>query len=376
MFTLLHRSVVIIALAVLSMLLTTGGESTHDLRILRVGVLLLLIMEGVLLLKSVFDSERAGEGMKGTAMSIFSVFAILVVLEAAFMFVPRSHGVGHTLGAQLWFKKYWKPVNSMGYRDAEPVKGQGRAIFFVGDSFTAGHGLRHIGDRFSNVAGAHLQAAGRPSSVMNLGRNGMDTRQEYADMVSFIEKTGIEPEAIVLQYFGNDIDGSAARSGLRFQGFGPYEGVSSTVTRLVRSSYLFNYLYWLVPRGDVSSYLDYIENAYQQPDIMALHLEDLRAFKALADSNQIPLVVALFPFMQDLELSERVYMERMREFLDAEEMAYIDVSLLIADLSPSERMVNANDGHASALVNKMVGEAISEHLSSASSSSTHIPDRP
>ncbi|MCF8258642.1 MAG: SGNH/GDSL hydrolase family protein [Flavobacteriales bacterium] len=365
-FTLLHRSAVIIALVGLSMLLT-ASENINDLRILHLGVLTLLLMEGALLLKSVFGSEQAGERMKGTAMSMFSVFAILVVLEAAFMFIPRSHGVGYTLGAQLWFKRYWKPVNSMGYRDPEPVKGQGRAIFFVGDSFTAGHGLKHIGDRFANVAGAHLQAAGRPSTVLNLGRNGMDTGQEYADMVKFIEQTGVEPETIVLQYFGNDIDGSAAKAGLHFQGFGPYDGVNSTVTRLVRGSYLLNYLYWIMPRGDVSSYLSYIENAYQQPDIMELHKQDLRAFKAFAHTHRLPLVVVLFPFMQDLELSEKVYMERIREFLDDEDVRYIDVSLLTGDLSPSERMVNANDGHASALVNRRVGQAIFENLSSASS---------
>jgi hypothetical protein len=204
----------------------------------------------------------------------------------------------------------------------------------------------------------------------------LDTGQEFADMVRFMERTGIQPEAIVLQYFGNDIQGASSKHGLQFKGFAAYDGLPSGTERLLRGSYLLNYFYWLVPRADVSSYLDYLERAYQQPDIMASHLDELRAFKLFADSIQIPLVVVVFPFMQDLELSERVYMQQIREFLKQAEISFIDVSTLIADLSPSQRMVNANDGHASTIVNERVGEAIFEHLSSAFFSATHVPDIP
>ena len=43
----------------------------------------------------------------------------LLVVETAFMFIPKSNGLTFTLGYQLWFKKYWKPVNQFGFRDNE-----------------------------------------------------------------------------------------------------------------------------------------------------------------------------------------------------------------------------------------------------------------
>ena len=48
--------------------------------------------------------------------------------------------------------KYWKPINSYGYRDIEHVNLKEKKLpFVVGDSFVAGHGIKNYKDLFSNV---------------------------------------------------------------------------------------------------------------------------------------------------------------------------------------------------------------------------------
>ena len=76
------------------------------------------------------------------------------------MFAVSSDAFGHTLASRQWFAKYWKPINSFGYRDIEhDLKNLGgkKLLFVVGDSFVAGHGITNPRDRFSDVLGAQLE---------------------------------------------------------------------------------------------------------------------------------------------------------------------------------------------------------------------------
>lgn len=85
-------------------------------------------------------------------LAMLSGCITLSLLKILFMFIPRSHGVGHSLGSNLWFGYYWKPLNSFGYRDREPDPSR-PSVLFLGDSFTAGHGINHKKDRFSDQVG-------------------------------------------------------------------------------------------------------------------------------------------------------------------------------------------------------------------------------
>ncbi|MDH3509084.1 MAG: hypothetical protein OEQ25_18240, partial [Gammaproteobacteria bacterium] len=81
--------------------------------------------------------------------SAYAVFALLIILEIVFVFMPQSHGAGYTLGARNWFDYFWS-ANEIGYRDKplqEVDRGKPR-ILVVGDSFTAGHGIRNPDDTY------------------------------------------------------------------------------------------------------------------------------------------------------------------------------------------------------------------------------------
>jgi len=331
--------------------------------ILRLFVILIIIVEITKLFKYLcFDIKRSN-WVKNTGLGILTVVAILLLLESVFMFIPRSHGVGYTLGSQIWFKKYWFPVNSYGYRDIEPEKNsKNDDVFFIGDSFTAGHGMKKATDRFSNVVRDQLSKGSVKMNVLNLGGNGWDTREEFENMLKFIDSSSTDPEFVVLQYYGNDIDKLSYKNGWLFEGIKMYGDISYYTGKVVQGSYLLNYFYWLYPRQDVNPYINFVANAYASDTLFAKHTEDLQLFIDFSQSKNIPLLVVVFPILQDVELSENLYGIKLKKLMADKGVNYVDVGALVKDIPIKQRVVNSNDSHASILVNKLVRNEIYKRI--------------
>ena len=101
---------------------------------------------------------------------------------------------------KAWFERHWKPVNSLGYRDAEPFppKPGQKSLVVLGDSFAAGHGVNRAEDRFSSVAATIL---GQDWQVFNVAKIGWDTMDETRALKAF----PVKPDVVVLAYYLNDI---------------------------------------------------------------------------------------------------------------------------------------------------------------------------
>ena len=328
---------------------------------LRLVLIFILIIEISLIFKEFIFDSKFKAWLKNLGTGILSIVIILLLLESFFMFVPKSHGVGYTLACKLWFKKYWNPINSYNFRDVEPVPKQSN-IFFIGDSFVAGHGIKKIKDRFSDIVREKLLEKNKNIQSINLGRDGLDTRKEYEIMEDFINSSNINPDIIVLQYYGNDIEFTAVRNGFDWVGPSPYQGLNPILRNVIKGSYLVNYFYWLFPKYDVMGYLTFLEDAYKNEIVFKEHIQDINRFIEYSKQKNIPLLVVIFPFLQDIELSNKLFVNKLRLFFDDKGVKYIDVSELAKDLSLKKRVVNLNDGHASILVNRLVGEEIYKYI--------------
>jgi lysophospholipase L1-like esterase len=326
-------------------------------------VLLLFLMAelAVVFKRSVIGGDKK-EWVKNSLTALFTVLFLFLGLECCFMYIRRSNAFGDTLASRLWFDTYWKPINSYGFRDAEPARDTASGIFFLGDSFTAGHGIKNTGDRFSDIVRAKMQANGVPTTVINLGRQGADTRDEYQTMTGFIASTGKRPSSIVLQYFGNDIEEVAKQCGMRYTLFQPYGDLHPAARYVIKRSFFLNYLYWMVPGRGYSSYFDFLEKSYANDSIFNRHKQDLEKFIGYSRENHIPLLVVVFPFMQDPGLSKRVYADKLERWFDQNGVAYIDVAALTGGMPVRQRVVNGNDAHASVAVNRLVGNAVYDRL--------------
>ena len=209
----------------------------------RLFLLIIIFIASLKLFKIVIIDKKINKFISNSATVLFSLFVIFILMEAIFMFIPRSHSVDYTLASRLWYAKYWKPINSLGFRDHEPDNNY-PVILFVGDSFTAGHGLKSVNDRFSNIVGKELNKKGKKYSVINIGKPNLDSRTEYDEMKYFLYMTRVKPEKIILQYFGNDIEGVAMNNGLIFDGFHPPEDMNkfiflSVLVHIFSTIYIF-----------------------------------------------------------------------------------------------------------------------------------------
>ena len=293
--------------------------------------------------------------LRRLAVAAFTVLMTSELLEVVFMFVPRSHSVGYTLASNIWWERHWGPLNSLGYRDVEPVRASGRKLVFaIGDSFTAGAGIADRSARFGDRIERHHPQL----QVMNLGRNGSDSADEFTRL----QAHPLQPDAVVLQYYPNDIEGAAQRAGRQRPQFRPYEDLASVKLRLVvRGSYLANFVYWQFEHGDGTGYLRYLEAAFADADVVQRHVADLEQFCSWTREHRMPLVVVMFPLLEDLEGSRRLTAPVARLFYE-QHVPLVDVAELVADLPVAARTVNSHDGHASIVVNERVAAAIAKLL--------------
>lgn len=335
---------------------------TMMMTFIRILLILVLIIELTRFVNDYIIKRKLPNWVKNITSLIYILIVLFMVFEGVFMFVPRSHHAGIPLCSKIWFFKYWKPVNHYGFRDNEINPEKKKNIFVAGDSYTAGHGLKHIEERFSNVLNKDLSSYNSDIQVINLGKNGADTKEEYNVALQFMKDSGIKPSMIILQYFGNDIDRVAKTNGLQFFGFEAYADVPVYVKQVVQSSYFLNYLYWVFPHGDANSYIDFLKEAYNNEEVYDKHLEDLNLFIDFARTDSVPLLVLIFPFMQDIPFSEELYINKITKFLDQQQIDYIDVSSLVLDLPLSERVINNNDTHPGELVNRRVADAIEKYI--------------
>jgi hypothetical protein len=348
-------TVIILLVAVIILpLLYPAGIAVY----FRLFLLMVILVESIKLFKMVVIDRPIKRNVSNFATVLFSFFVIILLLESIFMFVPRSHNFDFTLGSKLWFDKYWTPINSSGFRDKEPSNNH-RIILFVGDSYTAGHGLKSVEDRFSNIVGNHLNKNNKDYAAINIGKLSADTLGEYNLMKNFLYNTRIKPEVIILQYFGNDIDYVAAENGLIFQGFYTYSDVHKFFIPAIAGSYLLNYIYWSFPREYLGiSYRIFLNQAYKNDGIMSKHKDELKLFVDYAKANSIRLIVVVCPFLTNLEMSDSMYANDVINYFKMNKVETINVSELVKDIPVSDRIINKNDQHPSKTVNLVVAKEI------------------
>ncbi|HEX5050518.1 MAG TPA: SGNH/GDSL hydrolase family protein [Planctomycetota bacterium] len=296
--------------------------------------------------------SRLSMSWKRCWSATYAILLALLLLEGAFMFLPASHNVGYTLGAKVWSQWYWKPVNSLGFRDPEHVAIPGKKlVFVVGDSFTAGAGIKRIEDRFSDLLGQQ-----RPDlQVMNLGQCGGDSETEFRCLT----KHPLSPDLLVLQYYVNDIEGTAARAGRRMPSFSPHQDLPALLRPVVRNSFLLDFLYWRFGHGDEQAYVEYLQAAMADKEVLQRHLQELEKFCAYATERGIPLVVVVFPCLQDLALGRSLTAPVERMFT-AHDVPIVDVATLVESMDPADRTANHQDAHPSPRVHRLVADALAK----------------
>ncbi len=288
---------------------------------------------------------------------LLAAFATVALLEAGFRrWGAVSDAWGDTLAAQLWFSRYWGPLNAQGYRDRPHTAWHGkRTVFMIGDSFLAGYGIKDRRDRFADVLQRKL---GDTWEVFNLGECGIDTREELGHAHAARKFTGQAPDVLMLAYYVNDIMDAARRCDkVAYVHPEPRPVLRPFVTR----SFLLNFVYWRVYRLRHSDFWDLgaavCAEHWRNEQVQQLHLQELQDVVDWSRQEGSRLVVVIFPHLLVLEHSSTVT-ARVHDFFAARAVPVLNLTPQLTAFSPDERVVNAVDPHPSVPVHRLVGELL------------------
>jgi hypothetical protein len=302
-------------------------------------------------------SERPYRLAQNISLSCLALFLTLMLAELFFKVAfAQSDAWNQTLSSQNWFKRYWV-TNSFGYRDVEWSQTDlqtKRKILVLGDSFAAGQGIESLDDRFSNRLGALL---GQDYLVMNIATPGISTTEEIERITGFPYK----PDILILQYFINDIRNAAHRRG--FFADNPGLEPQPVLKPFIENSYVLNFIYWrsvrLLPGPWQPDGFDWLNQAFNDPEVWWLHQQELLMIYEGARSEQVKLVVVVFPSMTDID-SSTAFTRKVIDFFAERQVPVLDVAPLIKAAPVEQRIVSSLDAHPSVWVHHRVAEALYE----------------
>lgn len=313
----------------------------------------------------VWTSEsRLRSALINLSISLFALVYLLLALEVYyFLFAIDSDGFGFTLSHRRWCSLYWKPINSLGYRDdeysAEDLENK-RVACVMGDSFAAGSGIKDYRDRFSNVLNEEI---GEDWVVVNIAVPGWDTPQELDGLKSYPHK----PELVILQYYLNDITPSAIRWGELLMP--PYPSLPTPIKPLIEHSYFANHWFWrlyrrLLPKYTQISYWESLKRCFENEEIWQDHERALREFVDYTKQQGMALVVVLFPHPLALQESHALT-SRVVELFDGLQVETLDLTPVLIGRDTEEIVCNPFDGHPNEAVHREAAQLLYQRLVTA-----------
>lgn len=293
-----------------------------------------------------------------------SVAALAGELWLRFVFDSTDqYGVLQT--TDRWMERHYR-FNNEGFRDdvdytLGPVDPGRRRVTFVGDSFTAGHGVPDVGHRFAN----RVRAARPGWEVQVLASNGLDTGAELRLLEREMPRHTqgrYELDLVVLVYCLNDI--SDILPGLA--DLGRRVGADRPKPFLARHSYLGDTLRLLVlfaSDSEVSGYFPSIASAYEGATWSAQR-ERLRRLKLAVTRRGGRLAVVNFPFLHELGRDDpfRDAHRRLRDFWLSEGVPCLDLRTAFEGREARDLVVGAFDAHPNEEAHALAAQAIIPYL--------------
>ncbi len=277
-------------------------------------------------------------------------------------FYDSTDLLGLTRISARWFERHYQ-YNKLEIRDnieyMSTVAPGRKRVTFLGDSFTAGHGVADVDKRFVNLM--RERTAGR-LELHAAARNGFDTGQEVGAL-RLLADLGYETDVVVLVYVLNDVSDliPAWQAHLariyREQADEPF---------LVRHSYFINKLYYQLKATrdpGVANYFTSIRAAYDGP-IWAQQQSRLAGLAEYCRFRNIRLLVVTFPFLQALgpDYAYAGIHRRLDRFWSELGVPHLDLLPVFASYAPEQVVVGKYDAHPNERAHAVAADAIGEFI--------------
>ncbi len=287
-------------------------------------------------------------------LSIISIIFCLLAGEIYFrFFYVHSDNFGFTLSHKKWGEKYWKPINSYGLRDREWEKkdlNNKKVIVVVGDSIAAGHGIKDISDRFSDILANKL---GSEYVVANVSNPGWGSEYEINALAAFPYNIDL----VIWAYFPNDIIDTSLRIGKKLPlNIQEPKGI---IGEIINSSYLLNFVYWRLYKfiNLNDDHFQWIKEQYEDPVTWSAYEQTLNQVHGFIVNKGYNYIIVSFPFLNK-NVDSDFAINKIHNFFNKRGVRVLDVSQLIADLEQKDIVVSKDDLHPSKKLHKLVGDSL------------------
>lgn len=340
--------------------------------------LLLLVAAPVVLvrMRRRWKDSRGRTRVLYVGLSAWICLVPLTLLELGFaLLYDTTDSFDMTNVSQRWFDVHvapdlkqivFSPDAALSYRSVEQfplgLPDYEEHVVFLGDSFTFGHGIADVSDRFtdrlydlqmSRTASGQI----RPMLVSNLSWPGTDLLWVEAVLEQiFAADGGLDRVVYVLCL--NDIETFHDPRMQRSTELAKFE----PPTFLLRDTYFYNWLYFrsqLLNRSDVSNYYDFVQDYYSGEPWQRFQAALLRT-QALCSEHGCEFSVVVFPFMHVLG-PEYPYRDVHAQIVSVCEEYGIMVIDLEPHLSPHAAAgltVNRFDAHPNELAHDLAAQVI------------------
>lgn len=330
-------------------------------------LLLLAALVGLVALRRTGRRRRWAAIASKAGLSLWMLLSFLTALEVGFAVLwSESDALNFTNVARRWYAMHIAPqVNELGLRSrhspAATMAAGAQRIAFVGDSFTFGHGVPRMADRFSDRIEAALEAAhpGR-YEVDNFGVPGEDVTAVAAQVATLLEH-GYRPSVVVYVWQVNDLERLDERTWAAANGL---SGARSD-SWLIRDTYLFNWLYYRVLLGSraVSTYFDDLRAAYEGP-AFARAVDVLDGMRALCAAYGADLRLVVFPFVHELGAGYgfRAAHRHLVDYARDRGIRLVDLEPVLSPHAAEGLIVNPRDTHPNERAHELAADAIRAQL--------------
>jgi len=287
----------------------------------------------------------------------YTLVTLFAIGEFYFRYVfDQTDNVYQLKTTQNWVRRHvtW---NSDGFRgphfsvDKNPSETK---IFFLGDSYTFGHGIKQVEDRYSQVLVNKLQAACPPGKTVTGYNLGLPGNQSVTHL-QILKRTlpRYRPDAVVMEYYLDDIDGDKLPQqdpGFEAQIFS-YKR-SPVLNFFLSRSYALEYAYFrllflLRPDIDWGAYINFNESLYRDPQVWQRHLATLTNIIQLTRQANAPLIVFIIPLSHrlgpDYPLAD--IHQNLVEFFRDRQVPVLDLLPVLNQYPKDQLMVSRYDYH-------------------------------
>jgi len=305
----------------------------------------------------------------GVALSVWMLLAFVTSLEVGFAaFADSTDAFNMTNISKRWFRRYIEPQrNGDGFRDRrefakQPPEGVQRVMFY-GDSFTIGHGLRRMQDRFSDRVEVGLNAGATAPrwECANLGECGWEIAAIEGVMKATL-KEGYRAKIFVYCYMLNDIEGYDPRTTEAIKEIQKHQPQHWLWTR----TYFFNWLFFRWQQyqaGRTVDYFPHLRDSYRSPVWNSVKATLIR-MRNVAAERDVELRVAIFPFMHNLgaEYPFREVHQQLAAFCRLEKIPVLDLEPVFTAHLQEGLVVSRFDNHPNERGHELAADALLSEL--------------